>query len=175
MKKILIILCTVVFAFCLGFVFSNVKTEINIEEAEETTANLRTKATCVIEKEYVFEFCSHKAFLKEQIDKKYVGKTKNELSEIFGEYEIISFSPELVKLKKTEYAYCDKHLILKIEKGRLCLYSMKVGDGEKLKSVYDIDYSNLSAEEQLALRKGKVFSSYEEIENYILGKNEIIE
>lgn len=103
-----------------------------------------------------------------------VGLTRQTLATELRDWEITSFRPDRVELRRTEAAVmCPKHAkrTLKLEQGRIVVYAGWSGDGVRLIPVETTKYgeADLTAAEAEVLRVGRLFGSEQEVVRYLEG------
>ncbi len=104
-----------------------------------------------------------------------VGLSREALALELRDWEIVSFAPDRVELKRVEVAgWCRKHTprTLKLENGELILYAGSLGDQPPSLIVIKptgFSESDLGASEAAILREGKTFESDEDVVQYLEG------
>ena len=90
-------------------------------------------------------------------------KTEEEISDMFSDWEIVSFTSEKVVLRKTLEEKSGQYYILGIQDGCIAVFYSEPVNGSKLKEVTSTPVSALSAEEQIRLREGINVDGKEEL------------
>jgi ribonuclease BN (tRNA processing enzyme) len=132
--------------------------EVNSEE-EKISPN-----SIIIFRTYYNE-CGH---TKEEIEipsEEIVNMSKNELQEIYGKWNIESFTKDTIILIKYEETYCGEHYILKNEKENIVVYSIDNDNQENLFLSTEIPVKYLPEQDQENIRAGL----------YVYGKKNLIE
>ena len=165
-------------AFSIGLLLSTTGSsdKNNASDNEDSLSvgvnSVRILDTCVCQYEYYYTACGHSIYESIDVDKSWVGLTKEELNKVLTEGKVESFSASLIKIKYTFRCYCPNHYILKEENGELCVYNTQSGSDEQVLCMsFKPINRELSTEEKEALSEGKVFNSIEDVVSYIDGKN----
>ena len=99
-----------------------------VSEPEKVSAN----ASLILKKYY--KQCEHTINENVELPHELVNKTKEEVVNMYPDWEVIGFSPEKVTLYKEYDSICDEHFKLKIEDGKIVVYIINK-DGQE--SIYE--------------------------------------
>lgn len=154
----------------LGYYLAKNAPSISQEgEALSVAANQeRTEQNAVLVIKYEYAFCSHEEEEQKAIPQELVGKTKQDVLNYYPDFQLELFTRDKICIVKKLSQYCEKHLILKEEAGKLVVLKNIPGT-EILETVdeFQKDLTKFSLEERKVLQSGKVFSSESEIETYL--------
>lgn len=150
-------------------------TELQHTSDEEIKANqplvveaikIETDSTMVLERYY--KSCGHSLTEEHPMESRYIGKTEEELAELFSDWKLKSFTPEKVVFSIEIASYCPDHYIIKQEDGLVVIFRPDKDTGLLLVlEATNIPYERLSPEIQQELVKGIVVDSIEGVEQLI--------
>ena len=103
-----------------------------------------------------YDECGHFTFQYAELPKEMINLTKDELKELYSEWEIEEFSSELIILSKEIDTVCNEHFVIKLGEGDINVSIYKVGNGGSL-SLYketDISKEYLTEEDIEKLEEG---------------------
>jgi len=117
---------------------------------------------------YEYTFCAHKEEITGVIPSILEGKTRRETEEYYSDFRLELFTRDKICIEKKIETYCNKHLILKEEKGKLVVLRNIPGtSGYETVQELNLSPDGLQEKEREAVRLGRVFSKEEEIEKYL--------
>lgn len=103
-----------------------------------------------------YDECGHFTFQYAELPKEMINLTKDELKEIYNEWNIEEFSSELIILSKEIDNVCDEHFVIKLGEDDSNISIYRVGNGGSL-SLYketDISKEYLTEEDIEMLEEG---------------------
>lgn len=146
-----------------------VEKEADENEAVSVGANTDTITAQTVVNLYTnYKMCSHSSFESFTATKDMQGLSLTEFAQRFPETRVLGFSEDSIVIENTFDCYCPEHYILKKNGSLLSVYRTKAGSCEQYiyretnVKTYDIDREELSA-----LRVGKLFTSMEEVNEYL--------
>lgn len=128
----------------------------------------RVSENCQIETRYTYTLCSHIKTSKQKVSAEDIGLTENEFRQKHSEFTVETFASDKIIITKKFDQYCDEHFILQEQNGEVHVMKNEPGTAD-LKSIMKVDISieTLTESEMERLKFGRVFSTLEEIEEYI--------
>lgn len=165
MKKLFIIIISLILAFVISFYIGIAVSEYNsseelseVEEKEEVeTANsdeekISPNAMLILKKYY--NECSHTKEETDTIPDELVNMSQKELEEKYKGWKIEKFSKDEVILIKNESGICKEHYELKEKDGYIVVYNLDEKGQESLYMTTNIPVEYLPETDKHALQKG---------------------
>ncbi len=176
-KKLVIllsILLMVIISGVVGFLMAESEPRIVAQEDEAETAlpvgadDARITKETVMTWDYVYEMCSHHVTIQTEPDADMIGIGFSALQKKYPDVRIVSFTPEEVVIKRSFSCYCPNHYILKKSGDRLAVFRTEAGK-DTLNEYIDIaiKFDGLDADIQESLTAGRVFSTFDDLEDYL--------
>lgn len=146
-----------------------VEKEADENEVVSVGANTDTITAQTVVNLYTnYKMCSHSTFESFNATKDMQGLSLTEFTKRFPETRVLDFSEDSIVIENTFDCYCPEHYILKKNGSLLSVYRTKAGSYEQYiyretnVKTYDID-----REELRVLRVGKLFTSMQEVNEYL--------
>lgn len=168
-KYIFIIFTVAIIAFVLGYMRTFVSLdvpnkELEIKQNEDVgkidKARLNSEANLIFKTYY--SKCGHEITEKKSSNATFSGCTKEQLADKLSDWEIESFTPEQVILKREVDNICDEHYYIGIKDGYVALFQGRPDLPSKVIEQTDIIADVLREEDRAILEKGLIINSKEE-------------
>ena len=127
----------------------------------DETDKLAAESKIVLQR--VYGLCNH--ILTEELDNYYAGKTKEELTEMFSDWRMVSFSPERAVFLVEIDSYCPDHYLVKHEDGLMVIYRPDKEGIMLVVEAAEIPVERLSPDLLQELEEGIVVYGMEGVEN----------
>ncbi len=88
---------------------------------------------------------------------------EEKLKERFEDWEVITFSPEKVVMRKTIDGISDQHYVVSVQDGYITVFYQNPVNGTTLKEVTETPISSLSEDDRYMLEQGVLVSGEEEL------------
>ena len=135
-----------------------------------TDVQQTTSADCQIIQHMTYAPCGHDLTRRQTIPQELTGKGREAVSAAYDAWQITSFASAEVVMEQTLPLYCPEHVVLlPDESGMLCIFQNKYDDALALVKELDLLLSELPDDVQQLIRKGKGFSTIEELEKWLEG------
>jgi len=122
----------------------------------------------IVEIKYKYQKCGHETNITKKADESMFGLGVVDFLERFDEFRIIEFSERKLELAKSLNQYCDKHYLLKmIGDTVMILQSDTENEDFVVVKKTKLRRKDLDDNIYLILKRGKLFNSLDDIENYI--------
>jgi hypothetical protein len=169
-RYIIIIIFIITISFSYGYLktFLSVKNprgNVNLDYLEQNVSKmpeikLNAGAKLIYLTYYVG--CGDEITEVKYLDDKYIGYTKSGLEEHERDWEIESFTPDEVKLKREVHGICNNHYYIGIQNGYVALFQGIPGMKSSLVERTDIIADTLREDDRLILEKGLTINSEQE-------------
>lgn len=142
---------------------------------DEGEKQVSTEQTVLSEESEVYQTlfytrCGHTVTRRMTAPVEAYGKTLEEVSALYGDWQVTEFSPVLVKMEKQPEMFCPDHKVVMPDgAGYLCVYENKYGEAMALVRELQIRLSDLPAAVQEECRMGVGFSTAQEMEMWLEG------
>ena len=135
---------------------------------ESSLTEARIGPGCVIQKDVKYSLCGHTLQIDLEAERDLIGLSEAEYLKRYPEEKIDEFDNAKLCTSVVYEGYCPRHVILRLENGKLILFRRVEGtDEEKALYVYNVDsISTIPLQERNALRAGKVFSDMDSAMGY---------
>lgn len=169
-RYIIIIMFVITVSFSYGYLrtFLSIKNpdenanldylEQNVSKMPEMKLNAGAKLIYIT----YYVGCGDEITEEKNIDDKYVGYTKSELEQHEKDWDIDSFTPDEVKLKREIHGICNNHYYIGIQNGYVALFQGIPGIESTLVERTDIIADTLREDDRLILEKGLVIYGEQE-------------
>lgn len=151
--------------------------EINFIKENKTTENLtntieiittvseeeKTSPNCLFIFKTYYKQCEHTKTEREIITETMVNKTKEDLRDIYTNWNIIKFTKNEVIFGKDEEGECGEHYILKDEEGKIVIYTIDENEKLTLKEKTEILTAYLPEQDLEKLKQGIRVNGKEEL------------
>ncbi len=123
---------------------------------------------CELLQTLTYTRCEHVVTRRVTAPVELYGKTLEEVEALYPEWRVTEFSPKLIKMEQKPDIFCPDHMVLMPNgAGMLCVFENKYGDALALVKELDLALDALPAAEQETLKRGVVFSTAEELEQWL--------
>lgn len=168
-RYIFIVLGIMILGFTLGYLKTFVSLDMpgkkDIKQRNQNVSRVNqvrlTPQTIFIFKTY-YTKCGHEKTEKKLSNNTFSGYTKKQLANEIKNWEIESFTPEEVVLKRQVENVCDEHYYIGIEDGYVALFQGKPDLPSKIIEKTDIIVDVLRKEDRAILEKGLVINNKSE-------------
>lgn len=133
----------------------------NVSNIQEIKLNPGAKIIYVT----LYSGCGHETRQEKTLDSRFAGFTKQQLEKEMGEWNIESFTPDEVILKKQVSGICDEHYYIGLNDGYVTLFRGLPGIQSEVVERTDILVETLREEDRAMLEKGIIINSREEFLN----------
>ena len=161
----------VLFVICIFMLLASAYIGYSLSRADKSdddtlTANVgdKTAADCIITLNAAYANCSHK--LKSEVPVM-PGLTLNDLKEEFPAYSFVDFSSKQITASVRLNAYCPEHCLLKLESDGMLWVYKTVENTEIQENAARYKDFNIDPEQLNLLKTGKLFSSMDDLIEYI--------
>jgi len=173
--KLLIVFVLLIAAFGVGFGgYYLAQEQPSVKKTDQTSSvpvameKITVVKGCILTTKYVYTMCGHQETSEEVVGSGLVGMTRDEVKKYFDGFNLEVFSADQIVISKTINQYCQKHYILKEQQGEIVILRDIPGTADlELFRQTGISTSMLPADERQKIYYGKVFSSLEDIEEYL--------
>lgn len=111
--------------------------------------------------------CNHTIKEKNEIESTLVNLNEDEIRRVYKDWDIISFSKDLVELYKEVPGQCEQHYIVKENDGKIAVYKITTeGENIKMKDT-DIEIEYLPEIDKEELKTGVKIDGDEELNSYL--------
>ena len=128
-------------------------------------ANERVEENTMFEQTIYYRDCEESEVMREKASAKVVGMTRDEVADLYQEWQITSFDKEVVALQISVEGVCTEHkkdMFVGMRDGTVGIYYGKPNEHVVLKEALAIDPAMLVEQVQEALEVGIPFRSEEE-------------
>lgn len=142
--------------------------EYKQSEIVKTNANeekVSPNAAITLKKYY--KKCGHTTSEYETVPEELVNKTKNEIKEIYKDWDIQKFTDTDIILEKEEEGSCDEHYIVRDKDGKVVIYEIQDNQVEKESEVTDICTDYLTETDKNNIKKGIVVNGKQNLNQLI--------
>lgn len=142
------------------------------ESSEPVRADTQavTRADCQIIQHLTFTSCGHEMTRRQQIPGELAGKTREEITAAYDPWQVTTFSAGEIAMEQTVGIFCPEHVVLMPDAGgMLCIFQNRYGDALALVKELHVPVGELPDAVQDAVRRGKGFSTIEELEQWLEG------
>lgn len=172
MKKIFYGIAIFLFSVAIGYyISSNLKTqkhsslsqenliqntqnEFNITTVETVQADEKLEFDAEFAQKKYYDECGHFSFQYSELPKELVNLTRQEIEDLYDDWEVESFSPTSLTLSQEINSICDDHYIIKLGDNNIEVFNLK-NDGElELYKETDISKNYLPPEDIETLTQG---------------------
>jgi len=175
-KKLFRYLILFIMLMVVGFGFGYFKTFVSLRENhtdQNQTENIDNHDVSNIQEVklkpgakmiYVtfYSGCGHEVRQEEPLDDRFSGFTRQQLEKEINDWEIESFAPDEVVLKKQVDGVCDDHYYIGLNGGYVTLFRGIPGVRSEIMEKTDILADTLREEDRVMLEKGIIIKSREE-------------
>lgn len=126
----------------------------NLNTIMTSTAEVITSPNCKLVFNTYYKQCEHTISETKKISSKSVNKTKEQLQEIYRDWEIKEFSEKEVVLYSEEPGNCREHFVIRDENGYIAIYNINEKGEEILEEQTDIITNYLPEIDKENLKKG---------------------
>ena len=151
---------TVIF---MDMILPNFKNEKVIELVETISSEEKVSPNCIFIFKTLYHKCEHTKVEKEQVKDVMVNKTREDLSKIYKNWQIITFRNDQVLFYREDEGMCDEHYLLRDLNGYVCIYSIDEDEDLNLESTTSIFTGYLPEEDILRLKEGIRINGKEEL------------
>lgn len=123
-----------------------------ILETNSTEEKISPNAILYIKKYY--QKCKHTVTEKAQMPSNLVNLAHADLKKIYSDWQIETFSPFEVTIKKDLVGICGEHFVLKEKDGFITIYTLNNNEGLELKQKTEISTKYLTEFDLINLQKG---------------------
>jgi len=126
----------------------------------------------IIETTYRYKKCGHEMTFSKKAGEDMLGLGVVDFLARFGDYRIIEFTEEIVRLEILRDQYCDQHYLLKMIGDTVMILRSDI-ENEDFVVIRKTKLTRKSLDNDvyLILKRGKLFNSLDDIETYIDGLN----
>lgn len=168
-RYIFIVLGIVILGFTLGYLKTFVSLDIpdkNNTKRENQNVSRINQVRLTPQAGFIFKTyytkCGHEKIEKKLSNDKFSGYTKKQLANEMKNWEIESFTPKEVVLKRQVENVCDKHYFIGIKDGYVALFQGRPALPSKIIEKTDIIVDVLKEEDRAILEKGLVINNKRE-------------
>lgn len=112
--------------------------------------------------------CEHTVNRRMTAPTELYGKTMEEVSALYEDWKLTSFSPKEICMEKLIELFCPEHTVLMPDgAGYVCVFENRYGDGMALIRQLPIEMKALPAAAREEVEMGKGFSSPEELDAWL--------
>lgn len=126
----------------------------NIELVTTTSEEEKISPNCIFIFKTYYKKCEHIKVEKEIVTEVMVNKTKEDLEEIYKNWNIVTFRNDEVLFYKEEEGNCGEHYLLKELEGKIAIYSIDDENNLKLYEETEIITNYLPEEDITRIREG---------------------
>ena len=135
----------------------------NIELVETISSEEKVSPNCIFIFKTLYHKCEHTKVEKEQVKDVMVNKTREDLSKIYKNWQIITFRNDQVLFYREDEGMCNEHYLLRDLNGYVCIYSIDEDEDLNLESTTSIFTGYLPEEDILRLKEGIRINGKEEL------------
>lgn len=133
-------------------------------------ASQTLSAACTVTQQMTYAPCGHRMIRRIPLPAELAGRTLNDLSAAYSDWQVTDFSPDAVSMERTLPICCPQHTVLQPdENGLLCAWQNRYGDALSLVKALDEAVGDLPDGIQEELRRGKLFDSLDALEKWLEG------
>ena len=133
---------------------TNINNKINTLNTNSEKEKISPNTTIILKT--VYTVCGHSIETKQKVDEHLVNKTKEEIEDIYFEYNIEKFNKEEIILLKNKNTQCGEHYIVKNINGFLEIYKIAETGEEILYQKTDISVNYLTDTDKINIEKGLI-------------------
>lgn len=168
-KYIFIVLAVIIIGFTLGYVRTFISLDVPKEKNEIKQnkyvgkidkTRLSSQANLIFKTYYIK--CGHEVTEKKSSNATFSGYTKEQLANKLNHWEIESFTPEQVTLKRKVDDICNEHFYIGIKDGYVSLFQGRPDLPSRVIEQTDIIADVLRKEDRAMLEEGLIIESKEE-------------
>ncbi len=131
----------------------------------------RMQRSCQIIQTMAFSRCGHSVTRRVSVPEILVGEDFSAAQDYYEIWNVESFSPENVTMRREIDLYCPMHAVLSVnEAGEAVLTRNVYGDGMAVEKAYPLTLTDFEPEDRQALLRGMGFDSKEEAEGWLESK-----
>ncbi len=115
-----------------------------------------------------YRMCGHSLIFESSANENMIGLSFTQFQTEYPDLQIIEFSPSSIELKKSYNCYCPDHFILK--KSGDVLAVIRTSPGTDKQDIYiktQVYFKDIKEDERRPVEIGRVFSSFDDLEDYI--------
>jgi len=169
-RYVIVVIFIIIISFSYGYLktFLSIKSpngnanpdylEQNISKMQEVKLNAGAKLIYLT----YYVGCGDEITEEKYLDDKYIGYTKSELEQHERDWEIDSFTPDEVKLKREIHGICSNHYYIGIQNGYVAFFQGIPGIQSTLVERTDIIADTLREDDRLILEKGLTINDEQE-------------
>lgn len=175
----------IVFGLLLGYLsaqlfnnYNNIKESKKEEEiqklAKVSSSEILLSEGALVIYNRVYLLCNEMISEQKSADETIIGKNKNELSEIFNEWNIVEFNTNQLLLEKSINSYSPQYYKISVYKNddipMVAVYTYDIEGNEMIDSITDMPIDLVDDEEKAKIQKGIYVKGkedlYDMLENY---------
>lgn len=126
----------------------------NIDIVETSNEEEKISPNCLFIFKTYYKKCEHIKVEKEEAQEVMVNKTREDLQNIYKNWDIVTFRNNEVLFYKEEEGICNEHYILKELEGYIAIYSIDENEKQTLKETTGILTMYLPEEDMERLKEG---------------------
>lgn len=126
----------------------------NIQIVETSSGQEKISPNCMFIFKTYFKKCGHLKVEKEQVSETMVNKTKEDLQNIFKDWEIVTYRNDEVLFYKEANGICDEHYLLRELDGYIAIYTVDENNNEILKDKTSILVTYLEEDDIEKIKEG---------------------
>ena len=135
----------------------------NIDIVETSVEEEKVSPNCLFIFKTYYRKCEHIKVEKEKTSETMVNKTREDLSKIYKDWDIVTFRNDEVLFYKEEDGICDEHYILKDVDGIITIFVLDENEDATIKEKTAILTEYLPEEDVLKLKEGIRVNGKEEL------------
>lgn len=125
----------------------------------------KTLLEATMKLERFYSKCGHTLYEEDSMERRYIGKTEDELTALFPNWQLKRFDPEQVVLHMELDAYCPDHYLIKEEDGYLVIFRSDKDTGLPLiVEAMEVSLEHLNQEALDEIKEGVIVDSIEGVE-----------
>lgn len=139
-----------------------------MENARVSADRATVEEGCELLQTIRYTRCEHTVNRRMAAPVELYGKTLEEVSALYEEWQMTAFSPKEISMEQVLPLFCPEHTVLMPDgAGYVCVFENRYGDAMALVKQLSIEVKNLPAAAREEVEMGKGFSSPEELDAWL--------